>query len=68
MQEYPHGHAALVTILDEYLEPPDIVVIRGPEAEAGNWLRKLSSTYAPQRLVFAIPSSAENLLGALEAR
>ena len=68
MQEHPQAHAALVAALDEYLDPPEIVIIRGPEAEVGDWLHNLSSIYAPRRLVFAIPASAGNLPGALEAR
>ncbi len=68
MQDYPHAHAALVTALDEYLEPPEIVIIRGDETEVREWLRNLSNIYAPRRLVFAIPASAMNLPGALAAR
>jgi uncharacterized protein YyaL (SSP411 family) len=58
MQEFPHGHAALVTALDEYLEAPEIVIIRGSPNEAGEWSRSISAIYAPRRLVFAIPDNA----------
>ena len=57
MQEFPHGHAALITALDEYLEPPEVVIIRG--AEADEWSRNVGAIYAPRRLIFAIPADAE---------
>jgi hypothetical protein len=59
MQDFPHGHAALVTALDEYLEPPEIIIIRGEAAEAGQWSRDISAIYAPRRLVFAIPADTD---------
>ncbi len=68
MQDFPHAHAALVIALDEYLEPPEIVIIRGADAEMGDWLHDISAVYAPRRLVFAIPADAGNLPGALDAR
>jgi uncharacterized protein YyaL (SSP411 family) len=59
MQEFPHGHAALITALDEYLHAPEIIIIRGSATEAGEWSRNISAIYAPRRLVFAIPLDAE---------
>ena len=59
MQEFPHGHAALITALDEYLEPPEIVIIRGEASEAEEWARNISAIYAPGRLVFAIPADID---------
>jgi uncharacterized protein YyaL (SSP411 family) len=59
MQEFPHGHAALITALNEHLEPPEVVIIRGAASEAEEWSRNISAIYAPRRLVFAIPADAE---------
>jgi uncharacterized protein YyaL (SSP411 family) len=59
MQDFPHGHAALVTALDEYLDAPEIVIIRGEAKEAAEWARNISAIYAPRRMVFAIPAEAE---------
>jgi uncharacterized protein YyaL (SSP411 family) len=67
MQEFPHGHAALITALDEYLEPPEVVIIRGVAAEADEWARNVGAIFAPRRLVFAIPADAE-LPGSLAAK
>jgi uncharacterized protein YyaL (SSP411 family) len=68
MQDFPHGHAALIIALDEFLNPPEIVVIRGTETDAGDWARNIGAIFAPRRLIFAIPADAGNLPGALEAR
>ncbi len=37
MTDFPHGHSALVIALDEYLEAPEIVVIRGDAQAAEEW-------------------------------
>ena len=53
LSEYPHGHATLLTALDEYLEPPEIVVLRGEARELAEWLAVAGTLFAPKRLVFA---------------
>ncbi len=68
MNDFPHGHASLITALDEYLEPPEIIVIRGLQEEAGEWSRTISALYSPRRLVFAIPANCAELPGALANR
>jgi uncharacterized protein YyaL (SSP411 family) len=64
--EYPHGHVTLVTALDEYLEPPEIVIIRG--ADATRWRDEAARLYAPRRMLFAIGEHEIDLPGALAAR
>ncbi|MBT8422253.1 MAG: thioredoxin domain-containing protein, partial [Gammaproteobacteria bacterium] len=71
MADFPHGHAAMITALDEYLEPPEIVVIRGAAGsghEAQEWATAVGAIYAPRRMVFAIPADAADLPGALQER
>ena len=68
MDEYPHGHVTLLTALEEYVEHPEIVIIRGDSQEIGNWRDASAKLYAPRRLVFAIPADAEALPGALADR
>ena len=68
MQDFPHGHAALITALDEYLQPPEILVIRGTSDEAEDWARAVRALYAPRRMVFVIPAGCTDLPGALEQR
>ena len=61
----PEAHAAMLNALDEYLEPVEIVVIRGEAAQAQAWQAALAREYAPRRLVLAIPSGAVGLPEAL---
>jgi hypothetical protein len=68
MQEYPHGHVSLLSALEEYLEHPEIVVIRGEPDEIARWRDSAAKVYAPRRLVFAIPAAEDALPGALAER
>ena len=68
MSEIPHGHVSLLTALEEYLEHPEIVVIRGADEEIGRWRDSAAKVYAPRRLVFAIPENETGLPGALADR
>ena len=65
MNRYPHGHMSLLEALDEYLNPPEIVIVREHSAERGSWQRELGRLYAPRRLVFTIPADAQGLDPAL---
>jgi uncharacterized protein len=65
---YPHGHCALLIALMEYLDPTEMVVIRGREQEVDRWAAELSNVYAPQRLVFAIPDHASDLPAAISEK
>jgi len=68
MDEYPHGHVSLMTALEEYLEHPEIIVIRGEDPEISQWHDSAAKLYAPRRLVFAIPATEPGLPGALADR
>jgi hypothetical protein len=66
--EYPHGHVSLLTALEEYLQHPEIIVIRGDAEEINRWRDAAARLYAPRRLVFAIDADAPDLPGALSFR
>src|SRR6056297_567291 len=68
MTEYPHGHVSLITALEEYLQPPEMVIVRGDPADIGRWARDAAGIYAPRRLVFAIPAAEKELPGHLALR
>ncbi len=68
MAEHPQGHVSLITALEEYLTPPEIIVIRGTSDKVNDWQDVASKIYAPRRLVFAIDSGAGDLPGALAER
>ncbi len=63
LERYPHGHAAMLVALEEHLDPPQIVIVRGEASTS--WQRQLDRVYAPRRLIFAIPSDARDLPAAL---
>jgi uncharacterized protein YyaL (SSP411 family) len=66
--ELPHGHVTLVTALEEYLTPPEIIIIRGTAKEIRNWKGTAAKIYAPRRLIFGIDADATDLPGALAER
>jgi len=68
MTAYPHGHVTLLTALEEYLTPPEIIIIRGESEAITRWRDALARTYAPARLVFAIEDDVEDLPGILAER
>ena len=65
LQHYPHAHTALLVALEEHLEPPEIVIVRGDAKEAESWRDELGKVYAPRRLVFAVPANASALPAAI---
>jgi len=65
LNRFPHGHMSLLEALDEYLSPPEIIVVREQPGDAGTWQRELGKLYAPHRLVFSIPADAQGLEPAL---
>jgi uncharacterized protein YyaL (SSP411 family) len=65
INRFPHGHMSLLEALAEYLNPPEILIIR-ETADAGAWQRELSKLYAPHRMVFSIPANLEGLDAAIE--
>jgi len=64
----PRAHAAMLIALQEYLEPVEIIVIRGPAEEAAEWSASLARSYAPRRMVLAIPSDASGLPESLASK
>jgi uncharacterized protein len=65
LEKHPLSHATLVNALEELLQPPELVILRGEPAAIEGWQRELAQLYAPRRLVLAIPSDARDLPPAL---
>ena len=65
MTQYPAGHVSLLGALEELLTPPEIVVLRGEARTIEDWRVALARTYAPHRIVLAIPADAADLPPAL---
>ena len=68
VRSYPPAHTSMLAALEEYLQPPETLVLRGDAAELERWQRDLDLLYAPARVVLAIPADAHPLPGALAAR
>jgi len=68
MTEYPHGHVSLLNALEEALNHPEVIIIRGEPDEIGRWRDAAARLYAPRRLVFAIGANVLELPGALAER
>jgi len=65
MRHFPQAHASLLAALEEHLAPPRTLVIRGVGDDLTHWAEIARRTYAPQRLVLAIPTTEEGLPGSL---
>jgi len=68
ISEVPFGHVSLLAALEEYVDHPEIVVIRGEQDEIHRWRDSAAQHYAPRRLVFAIDGQETGLPGALADR
>ncbi len=64
----PQSHTAMLTALEEHLDPPQIVILRGDAQTIGQWVRSLAPLYAPRRLVLPIPADASGLPEALAGK
>jgi uncharacterized protein YyaL (SSP411 family) len=68
LTQVPHAHTALLLAVEEYLDPPQTIILRGSGEALGTWREHCQRHYAPRRLTLAIPTSAHELPGALAER
>ena len=68
LERFPHAHTTLLVALEEFLDPPEIVVIRAAPGELETWRARATAGYAPRRLVVAIPDDASDLPALLAER
>jgi uncharacterized protein YyaL (SSP411 family) len=66
--KYPEAHAATLLALEDFLQPPHIVVIRGPAEAIEPWRHELNGVFAPRRWTLAVPSDATDLPAALQSK
>ena len=64
----PYAYNAMLLALEEYLDPPQSIVMRGPNPHLSMWHARAHQFYSPRRLSFAIPSEVDDLPGLLAAR
>jgi len=65
IDRYPQSHTSMLTSLEEFLQPPESIILRGEAAQIEEWRGELARLYAPRRMIFAIPSAASGLPEAL---
>lgn len=56
-----HNHCAMLLALEDYLFPPQIVILRGQLEVLETWQISCQHDYAPQRVCIAIPHGMNNL-------
>jgi hypothetical protein len=66
LERQPIGFVSLATALDEYLGPPQIVILRGEAGALASWQRSLAAHYRPDLLVIAIPAGVPGLPAVLD--
>jgi len=62
----PAAYPSLLSALREYLEPPPVVVLRGPAAELTDWQRRLQPICPDAALCLAIPPDVTGLPDVLD--
>ena len=67
IEQAAYAHAAFLQALEEYLYPPQLIVIRG-EAEAMAWQKTIQTHYVSRRMCFVIPAGETDLPGLLAER
>ena len=65
---YPEAHASLLRALDRQLEPPALLIVRGPGAALAEWQQAVERSYSARRLAFFIPDDCGELPGLLATR
>jgi hypothetical protein len=65
---YPEGHSTLLEAISRRLQPPEIVIVRGPSAQLPDWQARIDTGFVPRRLLFFIADEAGELPGLLGTR
>ena len=64
----PYAYNAMLLALEEYLDPPQNIVLRGVEPDLSVWHARAHQFYSPRRLSFSIPADIDDLPGLLAER
>jgi hypothetical protein len=65
VSELPYAHNAMLHALEEYLNPPATVILRGDPAAMQEWQQQLASDYRPSCQLFCIDQYADALPAAI---
>jgi uncharacterized protein YyaL (SSP411 family) len=66
MRDYPAGFGAMAIALEEQLEPPRTLILRGKEKALAPWQAELAREFLPDIAVLAIPDGAPDLPAVLD--
>jgi uncharacterized protein YyaL (SSP411 family) len=66
MVNYPGGFGSMAIALDEFLEPPKVLVLRGKAAPLAEWRAALAREYLPDTTLLAIPEGTKGLPAPLD--
>jgi len=61
LQRIPSAFGTMLAALEEQLDPPDTLILRGARDRFGPWRELLDAAYLPATLVLFVPSEAANL-------
>jgi len=61
LHQSPAGHASLALALAERLQPPAVLILRGPEEKAVLWAKQLASLYLPSVIGLVLPEGIQGL-------
>ena len=59
--QHPSGYTSLLMALEDAIEPPQVVVLRGPAAQLREWQVALDRHYFPGALILAIAGDSTGL-------
>lgn len=62
----PTGFMSFLAVLEEYLEPPQIVILRGPAEQVAAWQQVLAKECRPATMLLALPGTLAGLPGSLD--
>ncbi len=68
IERYPQGHGTLLMALEEFSDPPVILVLRGPSDELELWRSEVDKLYDPHRMIVAVPTGVQDLPPALAGK
>jgi uncharacterized protein YyaL (SSP411 family) len=66
LQQTASYHSSLCTALAEYLQPPSLIVLRGPDSDTAAWRNKLREHYLPDVMTIVLADDAAGLPDALD--
>jgi uncharacterized protein YyaL (SSP411 family) len=61
MRDYPAGFAAMAIALDELLQPPRTLILRGKDDALAAWQAQLAREFLTDVTVLAIPDATQGL-------